>query len=218
MLPRRRKPGAGPDPKCPTENHPRSLLFPIARSPPPPQTNIRLPLASRHPQSIGVTLFAGSTCRQGASDAMPSISTTHSALQIAVSRQIQFMLPSTCSAALGLQSSTLETDCLECGHRTLTTLTRSGTVQENRTGLSIAWQWQVPGDQLPHDSLQEHLVRPRPACLTVCPNPARSSQVPRPNDRRRASSARFLFMRYRQQTTQHSTAQGRLLCFCSSTQ
>lgn len=35
MLPRRRKPGAGPDPKCPTENHPRSLLFPIARSPSP---------------------------------------------------------------------------------------------------------------------------------------------------------------------------------------
>lgn len=31
----RRKPGAGPDPKCSTENHSRSLLSPRARSPSP---------------------------------------------------------------------------------------------------------------------------------------------------------------------------------------
>lgn len=73
-----------------------SLLFPTA--PPPPQTNTLLPLPSRHPQiERGVTLFAGSICRQGASDAMPGISTTYlsapSALQTAVLPRVQFMLP-----------------------------------------------------------------------------------------------------------------------------
>lgn len=118
MSPRRRKPGAGPDPKCPTENHPstqapKEPFVPDSSlpPPPPPQTNIRLPLASRHPQSRGVTLFAGSICRQGASDAMPSISTTSTQCPADCS-----VVPNSIHAAfhlqwppLDLQSSTLET-------------------------------------------------------------------------------------------------------------
>lgn len=55
-----------------------------------PESSLPLPLKQifgypwpvATPKSRGVTLFAGSICRQGASDAMPSISaaSTHSAL------------------------------------------------------------------------------------------------------------------------------------------
>lgn len=79
-----------------------------------PESSLPLPLKQifgypwpvATPKSRGVTLFAGSICRQGASDAMPSISaaSTHSALQVAVSPRIQFMLPPTCGAAWGRQS------------------------------------------------------------------------------------------------------------------
>ena len=54
------------------------------------------PRPSRHPQIESVTLSAGSVCRQGALDAMPSISTTptHSALQIANSIHAAFHVQS----------------------------------------------------------------------------------------------------------------------------
>lgn len=120
MSPRRRKPGAGPDPKCPTENHPRSLLFPMARSPLPLRQIFHYPWPVATPNPRGVTLFAGSTCRQGASDPMPSISTTstRSALQIAVSPRIQFMLPSTPAVPLWVFNPSLLRPS-EGGHWTL---------------------------------------------------------------------------------------------------
>ena len=62
---RRRNTGAGPDPKCPQKTTQEALCS-RKLVPPPPQTNIWLPLISRHPQIESVTPFAGSICGQGA--------------------------------------------------------------------------------------------------------------------------------------------------------
>lgn len=79
MSPRRRDPGAGPDPKLSTENHPGlpgKPFVPDGSLPLPLKQIFGYPWPVATPKSRGVTPFAGSICRQGASDAMPSISTT----------------------------------------------------------------------------------------------------------------------------------------------
>lgn len=191
MSPRRRKPGAGPDPKCPTENHPRSLLFPMmARSPSPSNKYSTRCDAVRRQH-----LQAGSLGRnakyqhhfhpQCPADCSVAPNSIHAASHLAVPLWIfnPALLRLSEDGPLDHCPDSIWDSLGEHNWLVCRLVQSSGRCQEMCSHMTAYRRSAQYGHGLPAGVSQAR---------------ARNSQVPRPNDRPRASSARPFPMRYRQ--------------------